>query len=87
LNFTDFLALLRDGGPWTMLAVSGYAIRYLFLELRAANAKHEETAQRLNDRIIATVEKTQQLLDGSAEVNRKLLAALQGGDQDGRRDV
>lgn len=76
MSMVDLLAFLKDGGPWALVVVEAFIIRYLFGEMRRRDLEHAGQTQTLNDRIVSSVEKQIPLLQAANEQSRKLSAAL-----------
>ena len=73
---SEWLDLLMRGGPWTLLLVAGFTIRYLYDEMRKRDLAYAEHVQALNDRIVAAVEKQIPLLQAQNEQSRQIVTAL-----------
>ncbi len=72
----DLLELLKTGGPWSLVAIFGWVIRYQYLEKKADMTLHAKEKQDLNDRLIATIEKQTVVLTNATENSRALIAAV-----------
>jgi len=62
--------------------VTGFVIRFLFVEMRRRDLEHAAQVQALNDRLIAAVEKQIPLLQAQNEQSRQLaraIASMNGG--------
>jgi hypothetical protein len=67
---------LATGGPWTLVVIEAFIIRYLFLDLKKQQELHLARVQELNDRITAAVEKQIPLLQHSSDAQKQMMSII-----------
>lgn len=55
-DFNSALEILKTGGPYTVILVLLYAVRFLYLARERDREKHDTDKQALNDRVVKVIE-------------------------------
>lgn len=76
-TWREILEALQTGGPWTLLLVAGWVIRYLYQGRERDRDRHDAEKQKLNDRLIGMAEKQNEVLEKATSNQALLLEAVQ----------
>jgi hypothetical protein len=77
----EILEALQTGGPWTIVVVLGYVVRYIYVGRENDKDRHAEEKQKLNDRLIAMSEKQNEVLERATANQTLLLEAVNNTTQ------
>ncbi len=75
-TLTAVTEALKTGGPWTLLAIALYAIRYLYQAREKDQALHAKEKQDLNDRMLTLIKEQTAVITQANENQRKLIEAV-----------
>jgi biopolymer transport protein ExbB/TolQ len=76
-TFKDILEALQTGGPWTLLILLGWVVRYLYQAREKDRAAYDVEKQKLNDRLLGMAEKQNDVLEKATANQALLLEAVQ----------
>lgn len=73
----SIIDVLLAGGPWSITAIFGAALRYVYVARERDRAKSDAEKQALNDRIIAMAERQNEVLEQAVSNQRRIIGAME----------
>lgn len=86
VDLSPFVGFLQTGGPWSLLALALWAVKFMHDKRELDRIKHDDERdkhdadkQRLNDRLISMAEEQNKVLEKATHNQALLLEAIAQG--------